>query len=320
MESHSPYSFNDIYKVLRYLIDITIDTDLWENGYAPKINWNTLGLIIVVLLAIICSIYYIYLQQQRRPTKTKQDERCLQPYENKIIKTLDPDPVDISSVSYKQIYINYDLDLFLILTSGFIDITSVEIYSEPTIEITQPITEQVLLSNAERKLICYCDGSYSRYMSIGTSGFRASDGGYRYRLFSSGDPRYGSVDAEVQAAYFAIEYASKKHYNKLVIYTDNSKVEQLLKRRKPKDCNYYPDICQILDQCNNQPDKITIEVNRVRGHTSRYEQKNCKTKAEFAKIDRTVRKKTRQFIKKYRLRFQPVYYNYYVLDRYFYYF
>ncbi|CAF0748038.1 unnamed protein product [Adineta steineri] len=304
--------------MLRYLIDITIDTDLWENGYAPKINWNTLGPIIVLLLAVI---YGIYLQQQRRPTKINQDDRCLQPYENKIIKTLDPDPVDISSVSYKQIYIDYDPDLFLISTSGFIDITCVDIYSEPTVGVSKSITEQILSSDTERKLICYCDGSYSRYMSIGTSGFRASDGGYRYRLFSSGDPRYGSVDAEVQAAYFAIEYASKKHYNKLVIYTDNSKVEQLLKRRKPKDRHYYPDICQIRDQCNNQPDKITIEVNRVRGHTSRYEQKNCKTKAEFAKIDRTVRKKTRQFIKKYRLRFQPVYfYNYYVLDRYFYYF
>ncbi len=44
----------------------------------------------------------------------------------------------------------------------------------------------------------------------------------------------------------------------LIIYTDNCKVEQLLKRLKKKDNINYPDICQILNQYEKQKGNNTI--------------------------------------------------------------
>ncbi len=105
----------------------------------------------------------------------------------------------------------------------------------------------------------------------------------------------------------------------LIIYTDNSKVEQLLKRLKKKDNINYPDICQILNQYEKQKGNNTIQVIRVRGHTSIGEHRKCKIKHEFAKIDRTVRRKLRQYIKRWWIQleqnnyywYKPVCHSYY---------
>ncbi|CAF3538537.1 unnamed protein product [Rotaria sp. Silwood1] len=78
-----------------------------------------------------------------------------------------------------------------------------DIYAIPIDEIDKPIN-QVFPLIEERKLICYCDGSYSHYMQIGHFGFRASNGAHRIRFFSPRDPKTGSTDTEVLAACLAI--------------------------------------------------------------------------------------------------------------------
>ncbi|CAF1148811.1 unnamed protein product [Rotaria sordida] len=193
-------------------------------------------------------------------------------------------------------------------------ITHVNIYAIPSVEIDKPIN-QVFPSIEERKLICYCDGSYSHSMQIGHSGFRTSNGMCRVHFFSPRDPKNGSTDTEVLAAYLAIQYALEKHYNTLIIYTDNSKVEQLLKRPREKDTINYSNFFQILNQYQNQKGNNSIQVVRVRGHTSKSEQKKCRIKYEFAKIDQIVRKRTRQYIKRWCISFKQTYYYYYYWSR-----
>jgi ribonuclease HI len=190
---------------------------------------------------------------------------------------------------------------------------SVDIDAIPPVKINKSL-DPIFSSIEERKLICYCDGSYSHYMQIGYSGFLASNGTYRDQFFSPRDPRCGSTDTEVLAAFLAIQYALEKHYHTLVIYTDNSKVEQLLKRPRENDYMNYPNICQIFNQYKKQKGNTAIQVIRVRGHTSICEQQKCKIKYQFAKIDRSVRRKTRQYIRKWWIRFEQNYYHWYKPD------
>ena len=62
-------------------------------------------------------------------------------------------------------------------------VANVDIYTVPIGEIDKPV-DQVFPFFEERKLICYCDGSYSHIMQIGLSGFRTSNGVYQVRFFS----------------------------------------------------------------------------------------------------------------------------------------
>jgi ribonuclease HI len=289
---------------------ITVNTDFYEDGYELTINWVILKAIFVSILIGIGSVYYIYRQKQCQ-RKIIQNEEHLTRCEGTIMNSSD------GIIPIKKVEIHYDVCIFSIPKYYIACIASVDIYATSTIEINKPLN-QISPSIEERKLICYCDGSYSHYMQIGYAGFRASNGAYRIRFFSSHDPRCGSTNTEVLAACLAIQYALDKNYNTLIIYTDNSKVEQLLKRPKEKDKINYPNICQILNQYQKQKGNNMIRVIRVRGHTSIYEQRKCETKHEFAKIDRAVRKKTRQYIRRYWTNFQqncyywykPVYHSY----------
>jgi ribonuclease HI len=279
---------------------IIVNTGFCDDGCELTINWLILNIIFLPILIGICGVYYIYRQKQNKK-RTNQNDELLPRCENTIITSSD------AIIPIKQIEIYRGICLFSTLKSRII---SVDIYAARTIEINK-LSDEICPSIEERKLICYCDGSYSHYMQIGYAGFRASNGAYRIRFFSPHDPRYGSTHTEVLAAYLAIQYALEKHYNALIIYTDNSKVEQLLKRPKEKDKINYLNICQILNRYKNQKGNNTIEVIRVRGHTSICEQQKCKTKHEFAKIDQTVRRKTRQYIKRWWISFEQNYYYWY---------
>ncbi|CAF1464700.1 unnamed protein product [Adineta ricciae] len=197
-------------------------------------------------------------------------------------------------VNHRTIWNDY-LYLFSILKSlnngNTID---VNIDFSPIVKTTETSIEQKPTSTEERELVCFCDGSYSHLFKIGYSGFRTSFGTYRYRFLS---PIYGSTEMEVFASYLAIEYALKYRFAKLRIYTDNSKVKQLFQRQKSEDMKRYSKFCEILQRYKQNYGENAIDVIQVRGHTTRFEQKNCKKKKYFAEIDRFVRRKTRQYIK-----------------------
>ncbi len=280
------------------------NTGFCDDGCEFTTDWLVFAIILILLLVLICicGIRYVYRGNENRP-KINENKQLVPRCENKIMHSFDV-------ITIKSIEIHYDIGLYLILKIRIACITRIDIYAGSAVEINQPIG-QIIPSIGEKKLICYCDGSYSHYMQIGYAGFRASNGAIRILSFSPCEPRYGSTDTEVLAACLAIQYALEKQYNSLIIYTDNSKVEQLLKRPKKKDSINYPDICQILNQYQKQKGDNAIQVIRVRGHTSIDEQRKCKIKHEFAKIDRIVRRKMRQYIKRWWIYFEQNYYHWY---------
>lgn len=286
---------------------ITVNSDFCEDGceLTPTIDWTLFGIFVLIVIGI-WNVCYNY-RKKHCHRKTNQNDECFLRHDDKIMNS--PNVVEtyfpfiVPIIPRKQVKIGRNICLSI--TLKFVDI-----YAVPTIKINKPV-EEVFPLFEERKLICYCDGSYSHPMRIGHSGFRASNGANRVRCFSPHDPKYGSTNTEVLAAYLAIQYALEKHYNTLIIYTDNSKVEQLLKRPKKKDNINHPNICQILHQYQKQHGNNTIQVVRVRGHTSKDEQQKCKIKSEFAKTDRMVRKKTRQYRKRWWINFEQTYYCWY---------
>jgi ribonuclease HI len=154
-------------------------------------------------------------------------------------------------------------------------------------------------TESSRQLICYCDGSYSYKSRIGYSGFLASNGYSKYRFCPLRKRRSGSTETEVFAACLALQYTAKYNYDTLIIYTDNTKVEQLLKRPKEKDYNDYPKFFEAHKQCYEGNDQFHLRVEHARGHTTWYEQQQCSTKREFAMVDRQVRRKRQRHEYKY---------------------
>jgi ribonuclease HI len=142
-----------------------------------------------------------------------------------------------------------------------------------------------------RQLICYCDGSYSCETQIGYSGFRTSNGFSKYCRCPYG----GSTESEVFAACLALQYTAKYQYDTLTLYTDNSKVKQILTQPKGKDHNNYPTLFKALRQCHKGSEQFRIRVEHVRGHPTWYEQQQCPIKREFAKVDRQVRRRRQQY-------------------------
>ena len=174
-------------------------------------------------------------------------------------------------------------------------------YSQRYTASFKSISQRVPSPKEIEELICYCDGSYSHAMQIGYSGFRSSTGFTQVRFCPPRSPKSGSTNSEVLAAHLAIQYALKVKRSTLLIYTDNSKVEQILKQPKNKDKKNYPEFCQTLltYQKRNGPNAIRVE--RIRGHPTKDEQARCVNNREFAKIDRKVRRKTRKHIRRNRI-------------------
>lgn len=294
------------------IIAITVYKDVCEDGceLIPIINWLTFGIIFVPILIGIWGVCYIY-RKKKHKRRTVQTDGCIVRCEDTVRNS--PNTIEIyfpfivHIIPRKQVKIRGNVCLFTTRKFHTASIANVDIYTVPIGEINKTV-DQVFPLFEERKLICYCDGSYSHSMKIGYSGFLSSDGVYQVSFLCPRDPKCGSTDAEVLAVYLAIQYALKEHYNTLIIYTDNSKVEQLLKRPKKKDHRNYPEICQILSQYQEQQGNHTIQVVRVRGHTSRDEQEKCQIKYEFAKIDRIVRRKTRRYRKRWWVNFKKMYY------------
>ena len=156
------------------------------------------------------------------------------------------------------------------------------------------LSDEPIFSPPLRELICYCDGSYSSRTRIGYSAFRASDGYNECRRCPLRYPYSGSTESEVFAACLALQYTAKCQYDLLILYTDNLKVEQLLTRPKEHDYYEYPRLFQAHQRCSRRNKDFRMRVERVRGHTTWYEQQICLIHREFAKVDRQVRYKRQQ--------------------------
>ena len=265
---------------------------LCENGCVLTIDW--LPLIILVLfpfkLIIILFIYGICFFPQRIKSSS-QGHGIMRRDADEETNILHPISIEYNSCLY------------------------IGICAASIVEINKEV-DQVIGLTRDVNLICYCDGSYSHWEGIGHAGFRASNGFGKTLFFSPDQPNNGSTATEVLAAFLAIEYALKQRYQTLTIYTDNTKVEQLLKRPKQQDYFKYPDVCGILNEYCREKGQNSIEVIRVRGHPTIDEQRQSTIKSQFAKIDRIVRRKTRRYIRKRRIYFKL---NYYYYDYYYYY-
>ena len=188
-----------------------------------------------------------------------------------------------------------------------------ELVSLPSVVLCWPI--RVEIECRAPVLSCWVDGSYSSRMQMGHAGFLSSDGASRVQRCFPRCARQGSTESEVLAVCLAMDYARQQDYSSLIIYTDNSKVEQLLLRPKTKDQRQYPQFCALRTHYAEK----SIEVIRVRGHPTREEQKHSSINREFARIDRKVRRKTRQFIRRRRRNAQAwVFFSYYYYFYYYY--
>lgn len=253
---------------------VQINTDLCECGCDLTINKTIIG---IFLLFIIVFLFLCYHYKQKRVHKKRNENKICPEIINKC------ENIVLKSIQCEQ--------------NEFCDI----IYTFLVLKIDSLTIEK------NKTLICFCDGSYSHQMQMGHAGFLTSDGFVRTRFVRPLNCRNGSTDTEVLAAYYAIKYAFEQQCNTLIIYTDNSKVEQILNYRKTTDRIQYRDICQILDRFLEENEDNSIVVRQTRGHTTRHEQKQCQIKANFAKIDRILRKKTRRFRNKWWINFMKYY-------------
>ncbi len=253
-----------------------------------------LFIIFTVFFSIIWIIFWISKQRERRII---HNNKYISKHELKLYNPCDQHSMDVQFTAVKPFIVS--IDLYIVSP---IKIVTFDDHIVPLID--------------RKQLIYYIDGSYSPRMQIGHSGFRASDGSSTVHCYSPQYPRRGSTESEVYAACLAIQHATKNHCTKLIIRTDNSKVEQLLCRPKNKDHRDYPVFCQILNQYRQENVNNIIRVERVRGHTTRYEQNQCEIKREFAKIDRLVRKKNRRERIKYTRSYQDWYSQYNALTYY----
>ena len=89
---------------------------------------------------------------------------------------------------------------------------------------------------------------------------------------------------------------SKNSYNPLIIYTGNSKVEQLLCRPRNRVHYDYPYFNRNLRRFQQQNNNSSIQVVRVRGPPTIYKQKQSEIKRECAKIDQLVYRKNQHYI------------------------
>ncbi|CAF4070764.1 unnamed protein product [Rotaria sp. Silwood2] len=295
-----------------------INENLCKNGY--ELEWNSFikDLFIIFIIYLIDTLITLcFFKKHEKSNILKNKHICVPQF--KSCSLGNKYPVEIPNLIQSMVLINLhneifnELSLFSTVETSTESIESINFYVLPTEKIVK-INDQSLPSIEQRELICYVDGSYSHRMQIGHSGFRASDGSSTVQRYFPKCSRRGSTESEVFAVSLAIQHAFKNCYNTLTIYTDNSKVEQLLCRPKDKDSCDYPVFYQSLFQYQQQKSNNNIRVERVRGHTTRYEQSQCDTKREFAKIDRIVRKKNQRYIRRQQIKYEKYYPSYYAYN------
>lgn len=157
-------------------------------------------------------------------------------------------------------------------------------------------TSSSTVSTNGKKFACFVDGSYSMKFGFGHSGFRSSDGFQKVSRIFPQNRRSGSTESEVWSAFLAIKYAIKTNQKSLLIYTDNTKVEQLIKRPRARDRSQNREFADVLKEFREKHGDGSINVARIKGHTNREQQNVSAVDNEFAKIDRKVRSKTRKYI------------------------
>ena len=194
------------YYLLRVLMGnaaITMRGDLCEDGCELTIanNWFTFGIILVPVLIGIWSVCYTFRNKQCQ-RRTDQNNECFPRCEGTVMNSTTAIeiyfPFIIPIILSQQVNIHRNVCLFTTSKTHTACAASVDIYGVPLVEINKSVNEVFSLFE-ERKLICYCDGSYSYYMQIGCAGFRASRWSV-YRILPSSllaNPRHGSTDAEV---------------------------------------------------------------------------------------------------------------------------
>ncbi|CAF1549676.1 unnamed protein product, partial [Rotaria sp. Silwood1] len=185
---------------------IQVKPGLCEDGCDLTISWLFFGGIFLLTLIGLRRIYHIYRPKQHQRKINQNDKRLPRRKDtikdfSRAIQTNDQFILPVNPS--KRTETHQDVYFLSIAKSSTTCIVGMDIYAIPIDEIDKPIN-QVFPLIEERKLICYCDGSYSHYMQIGHFGFRASNGAHRIRFFSPRDPKTGSTDTEVLAACLAI--------------------------------------------------------------------------------------------------------------------
>jgi ribonuclease HI len=253
---------------------------LCDNQYFQSLLllFKQILLTFVLFLVFIGSISYGFIQKKQITVQDVTSEQC----QNESIDVIEQEVTAIPNNS--EVNTNDQIDVSFDVLPEISEIISNDFPLEEEISIEPP-----------RQLICYCDGSYSHQTQTAFSGFRASNGFSKYHRC----PRSGSTESEVFAACLALQYAAKYHYDKLILYTDNSKVEQLLKRPKKEDSNNYPKFFKVLNRCRQEIADFRVRVERIRGHPTWFEQQQCSTNREFAMVDRKVRQKRRRHEQKF---------------------
>lgn len=260
----------------KYMTDVGV-TLIYQYSSTLILFLTMFLLIYMIILAVIISISYGFIQ---RKTDEIESNDIIVEDQQQIVEIVRDFPP----------YVNDSCELS---SSEFPVLPDV-----PVIESRDFGNDDIVETTAEEPLLCYCDGSYSNQMKIAYSGFRASNRFSNIRICPIRQGNSGSTESEVFAACLALQYTAKCHQNLMILHTDNSKVEQLFKSPKSTDYSNYPDFFNALNQCRQTEHYVEVQVKRVRGHTTQYEQQQCSIKRNFAIVDRQVRRKLRQHIRR----------------------
>lgn len=255
---------------------IFIDVELCRDGC--DLNGNFVVLLLATVIIFLLLIVKLILRK-----KAKVEEK----HQN-IVEQID-DRIILSCSNNNRILTNLIPNSILTL---LVDESILTVSTDDS-TVSPILIDEVILT-------FFIDGSYSQWTGIGHAGFHSSDGHRCARRYLPQCFSRGSTETEVEALSLALSYANETKSRSILIYTDNTKVEQLISRPRPKDQQEYSKLIQILNEYKSNVPNVTIQVQRVRGHPTRQEQIASVILKHFAKNDHWVRQMTRQFTRQQR--------------------
>lgn len=211
----------------------TIETDICGSGC--ELRAGLLLYVFLILMALFIGVILWWRRSRNRlkevvPPDTEPQELAPLEDEPQVLVPLDNGPQEL--VPHFPLY-----PMILPIVQFHLEVTFDLLWP------VEPIDDAVL--------IFFIYASYSSLVRIGRAGSHCSDGHRLARRYLSRCLRRGSTETVSQS---------------LLIYTDNTKVEQLSNRPRTRDQRHYPELFQILHRHRNSIQNTSIDVERVRGH------------------------------------------------------